>query len=97
MGTMEVNSIQEVHGATINDVGFVFFTWNPDNTLQKKEVFADAAKTELIYRKTFFWNVDNTLNRWELFIQTTGKTITKRFTWNDENQLVSSDFAGVVP
>jgi len=88
---MEINSIQSVHGTTVNDTGFVSFTWNLDGTLQKKEVYADAPKLELIYRKTFFWNIDGTLNRWELFIETTGETITKRFTWAESGELASNE------
>lgn len=92
---MDVSAILKVDGEVLRDFGFSNFTFNPDRTLQKKEVFSDAARTELMYRKSFFWNADDTLNRWELFVQSTGETIVRRFFWDADLQLERAEFDGV--
>lgn len=91
MDIMEVNAINLVFGALLNDAGYVKFTWNSDGTLGIKELFVDNTESELIYRKTFFWNADGTLNRWELLIQTTGQVITKQFTWDSDGLLLNNE------
>ena len=92
---MDVSAILKVDGEVLRDFGFTVFTWNPDRSLQKKEVFSDPAHIELMYRKTFFWNADDTLNRWELFVQSTGEVIVRRFFWDSDRCLVRAEFDGV--
>jgi len=78
---MDLNGIYPNAG-TIFEEGYSKLTWNPNGTLQMKELWVDAGMTELIYRKTFTWNPDGTLASWELLNATTGETTTKTFNWS---------------
>lgn len=86
---MDFKGIYPVSG-TLFEKGYTQYQWNPDGTLAVKEMYADAALTQLIYRKTFTWNPDGTLEKWDLLVATDGQVKTKTFVWNSEGQLVDS-------
>jgi hypothetical protein len=86
---VDLNAILLNYGSIL-EAGQSEFVWNPDGTLQSKRLYADPARTELIYTKNFFWNLDGTLNRWVLVVITTSEQITKSFVWNLDGTLNSA-------
>lgn len=86
---MDLNAVLLNYGSLL-EAGQSDFVWNIDGTLQSKRLYADSAKTELIYVKNFTWNLDGTLNHWVLNVVTTSENITKTFTWNLDGTLNSA-------
>lgn len=86
---MDLNGIYPNTGS-IFERGYAEYEWNPNGTLSQKELYADVAKTQLVYRKTFTWNPNGTLASWELLVATDGEVYTKTFVWNSQGQLVDS-------
>lgn len=89
---MDLNGIYPVAG-TVFERGHTVYAWNPNGTLQKKEVYADAAHTQLMYRKSYTWNPDGTLNKWEILVATDCVVHTKTFVWDTAGNLVDSEVA----
>jgi hypothetical protein len=83
---VDLNAVLLNYGALL-EAGRSKFIWNPDGTVQSKRLYADQAKTELVYIKDFFWNPDGTLYQWVLTVVTTSEVITKTFAWNPDGTL----------
>ena len=83
---MDLNAVLLNYGSLL-EAGRSKFIWNTDGTVQRKYLYADPAKTELIYTKDYTWNPDGTLYQWVLTVVTTSEQITKTFAWNPDGTL----------